>query len=113
MFGSFQENAMKFMQSEMGRRLMANPNFQSFLMKTINTRAEVRKKVTVRVQEFAKNYKLVTRDDFAGLRRNIRDLEATVQALKAELAEANARAEAATAKVAKSSARRPKRSTKK
>ena len=66
---------MQFMQSEAGRKLMADPRFQKAVMELFNRRAKLQRAVTKRVQAFARRHRLATRDDVAELKRRLRELE--------------------------------------
>jgi polyhydroxyalkanoate synthesis regulator phasin len=90
---SLESGAKRALQSELGRKFIANPQVQAALMAAINKRAELQKVVTERVQDFAKEHKLVTKDELAKLRRTIRELEATVADLQTKLANEAAQSE--------------------
>lgn len=83
-----QQGAKSLLKSELGRKVLKSPQFQAAVMKAINTRAHARQAVTKQVQNFAKDHKLVTKADMAKLRRTVRELEATVTSLRAELEKA-------------------------
>ena len=78
----------RVLASEATLKVLTNPQFKTAMVKAINLRAEVRDAVEKNVREVASALELVTRDDVAGLRRTIRDLQDNVADLRAELAQA-------------------------
>ena len=97
------EDVLRIARNQAGRvlkspttlKVLSNPRVQRAMLQAINLRADLRQKVTVQVEDFARNHNLVTREDVAQLRRTIRELEATVATLRNEVDEANVRAEQA------------------
>lgn len=77
--------AVQFAKSETGRRIVSHPQVQAAVLTAINRRAKFRRAMTERVQNLAKEHKLVTREDVAKLKKQIRQLESTVRTLRSEL----------------------------
>jgi len=97
----------RVLASEATLKVLTNPQFKSAIVKAINLRAEARDAVEKSVREVAGALELVTRDDVAGLRRTIRDLEDNVAELRAELQDAQAHAATAPAADTAAPARKP------
>ena len=97
----------RVLASDATLKVLTNPQFKSAMVKAINLRAEARDAVEKSVKEVASALELVTREDVAGLRRTIRDLQDTVAELRAELQEAHTHAETPAAAEAAAPARKP------
>ena len=80
-----QAQADKILRSPKTLSLLADPRVQKTIIQLINLRGELRKTVSGKVQGFAKDYSLATREDMAKMRRTIRDMERTIGTLQKEL----------------------------
>lgn len=79
--------------SEAALRVVSDPRVQGAMLRALNARGELREAVERRVSQVASALDLVTREDVAGLRRTIRNLEDSLEEMREELAEARAAAE--------------------
>jgi len=111
------EDVLRMARNQAGRvlkspttlKVLSNPRVQRAMLQAINLRSDIRQKVTVQVEDFARNHNLVTREDVAHLRRTIRELEATVATLRNQVTEASERTQEAKPSKASVSKAAPKR----
>jgi len=75
----------KLLASDTTMKVLSNPQVQQVMMKAINMRSEVRETVGKQVKVFASAFDLVTREDVATLKKKMRDMENTIDDLRAEL----------------------------
>lgn len=80
----------KLLSSEATMKVLSSPQLQQAVVTAINLRAEAREALEKRVKDLAKSIDLVTRDDVAKLRRNVRDLEDHLSELREQLEQAQA-----------------------
>jgi polyhydroxyalkanoate synthesis regulator phasin len=103
---SLKKKATAAISSPAARKLMGDPRVQRTVMKAINLRADIHKRIEGQVKGFASSYNLVTRSDIATLRRTIRELESTVAALQKQARDAGGNTEVAEAPAAGEGGRR-------
>jgi len=77
--------------------VLSNPQFQEALKRAINLRSDVRDSVDGQVETLARQFNLVTRQDFKSMKRTIRELENHLAAMDYELQQMKAREAAARA----------------
>lgn len=94
LFSAVQAQADRLLSSPQTLRFLSDPRVQKAMMQLINLRGDLHQKVSGKVQGFARNYSLVTRDDMAKLRRTVRELQNTISTLESEVTSLRATEEA-------------------
>jgi len=79
--------------SPIAMKVLSNPQVQALLTQVLNLQADMRQNVEQQVKLVARSLELVTKDEVQSLREVIKELEAEVEKLKAELKEAKEKAE--------------------
>ena len=87
------DGAMKFMQSDKGQKLMANPDIQKAIQWAFQTSFKVQSKVGQVKRDVAKKFAVATEDDLKELKRTMDRLERKVKKMN-EAAKANGAAPA-------------------
>lgn len=103
LFNAVQAQADRLLSSPQTLRFLSDPRVQKAMMQVINLRGDLHQKVSGKVQGFAKNYSLVTRDDMAKLRRTVRELQNTISTLESEITSLRVREDATGSNAEKSS----------
>ncbi len=89
--------AGQFLGSPAAISVLSNPQFQEALKRAINLRSDVRDSMDDQLETLAKQFNLVTRQDFKTMKRTIRELENHLAAMDYELQQMKAREAAARA----------------
>ena len=79
--------------SPIAMKVLSNPQVQALLTQVLNLQADMRQNIEQQVKLVARSLELVTKDEVQSLREVIKELEAEVEKLKAELKEAKEKAE--------------------
>lgn len=76
------EEAMKFMASERGQKLMQNPQLMQALMKAMELRGKVQANIDGGLKNIQKALHLATRDDLTSLGETLDELKRKLESLK-------------------------------
>lgn len=77
--GQLFTGAMKLMQTDTARKVMASKQFQNAMAYAFRTTFKMRNEVDGAKKKFAGTFNLVTRDELRELRRNVERLERKVK----------------------------------
>lgn len=92
------DEAMKFMQSEKGQKIMSNPDVQKAMAWAFQTSFKVKNNVTTVKKSLAKKLAVATEDDLKDLKRTIDRLERRVKKMNNDSQAAGAAPKATAAK---------------
>lgn len=80
--------------SPIALKVVTNPQVQALLTQALNLQADMRQNIEAQVRLVARTLELVTRDELTSLRAVVKELEAEVERLKAQVREQEAAREA-------------------
>ncbi len=73
--------------SPIALKVVTNPQVQALLTQALNLQADMRQNIEAQVKLVARTLELVTRDELTSLRAVVKELEAEVERLKAQVRE--------------------------
>lgn len=71
--------------SPIALKVVTNPQVQALLTQALNLQADMRQNIEAQVKLVARTLELVTRDELTSLRAVVKELEAEIERLKAQL----------------------------